>query len=160
MLRLTFLAQVVTLMLGIEWNEVEVPMEEEESVEDTEQGKLAMNLLLAVRQKAGLPMPPAWFSPAMLWQRITSDWFVNRLLFMQLSKSNFHSLPFLRCCAIFFKCLTGVPEPFALTQPQGDTFKELCRFLCLPDNCTQLMASDFHMKIATKYETVIKAFLF
>jgi hypothetical protein len=82
LLRLTFLAQVVTLMLGMDWNEVEVPMEEEEAAEDTEQGKMAMNLLLAVRQKAGLPMPPAWFSPAMLWHRITSDWLAKSLLYI------------------------------------------------------------------------------
>lgn len=72
-------------MLGMEWNEVETPMETDESTFDTEQGKLAMNLLLAVKQSAGLPMPPAWLSPAMLWHRITQEWFVIFLFLCEIS---------------------------------------------------------------------------
>lgn len=83
-------------MLGMEWNEVEIPMELEESAFDTEQGKLAMNLLLVVKQKAGLPLPPAWLSPAMLWHRITTDWLVTCLHVI-----NMYSNPFCTACHFY-----------------------------------------------------------
>ncbi|XP_059475766.1 E3 ubiquitin-protein ligase UBR2 [Neocloeon triangulifer] len=134
LLRMALLAHVVTLMLGMEWQEEEMPMEVEESPADVEEGKLAMKLLYAVRSITNLPLPPEWLSPASLWHRITRE-----------------CTPFLRCCAIFFKYLTGIPDPPALTQSGGDTFQELCRFLALPGNCLELLASDFHLKMATRW---------
>ncbi|XP_065332049.1 E3 ubiquitin-protein ligase UBR2 [Cloeon dipterum] len=134
LLRLTLLAHVVTLMLGMHWEKEEVEMEVEEPPADVEEGKLAMKLLLAVRNAAGQPAPPSWLNPASLWNRVMQE-----------------CLPFLRCCAIFFKYLTGVPDPPALTECGGDTFQELCRFLALPGNCEELFATDFHLQIATRW---------
>jgi hypothetical protein len=77
-LRLAFLAQIVTLMLGMTWPEDDIPMEmDDESQSDIEEGKMAMKLLLAVRQAAGLTMPPAWLNPANLWHRITQEWYIQ-----------------------------------------------------------------------------------
>ncbi|KAL1114922.1 hypothetical protein AAG570_007745 [Ranatra chinensis] len=49
------------------------------------------------------------------------------------------SLPFLRCCAIFYHYLTGVPAPQALTEIGGDTFENLCCYLGIPSLCKELL---------------------
>uniref|UniRef100_A0AAR2J1E2 E3 ubiquitin-protein ligase n=1 Tax=Pygocentrus nattereri TaxID=42514 RepID=A0AAR2J1E2_PYGNA len=47
-------------------------------------------------------------------------------------------LPFLRCAALFFNCLTGVPPPEALSNSPDSHLPLLCSYLALPCNLFQL----------------------
>uniref|UniRef100_A0A8C2DRD5 E3 ubiquitin-protein ligase n=1 Tax=Cyprinus carpio TaxID=7962 RepID=A0A8C2DRD5_CYPCA len=47
-------------------------------------------------------------------------------------------LPFLRCAALFFNCLTGVPPPEELSESPESQLPLLCSYLSLPSNLFQL----------------------
>uniref|UniRef100_A0A4W5RUJ6 E3 ubiquitin-protein ligase n=1 Tax=Hucho hucho TaxID=62062 RepID=A0A4W5RUJ6_9TELE len=47
-------------------------------------------------------------------------------------------MPFLRCAALFFNCLTGVPPPEELSSTTGRYFRALCSYLALPCDVFQL----------------------
>lgn len=54
------------------------------------------------------------------------------------------SLPFLRCCAIFFHVLTDTPPPPSLQQEQrenGESFESICAYLGFPSTLDELLAS-------------------
>uniref|UniRef100_A0A673YMQ9 E3 ubiquitin-protein ligase n=1 Tax=Salmo trutta TaxID=8032 RepID=A0A673YMQ9_SALTR len=46
--------------------------------------------------------------------------------------------PFLRCAALFFNCLTGVPPPEELSSTTGRYLRALCSYLALPCDVFQL----------------------
>ncbi|GLH16188.1 E3 ubiquitin-protein ligase UBR1 [Gryllus bimaculatus] len=62
------------------------------------------------------------------------------------------SLPFLRCCALFFHFLTGVPVPVALSESQVSThetqFSELCAYLDLPVRVCDLLGTSVARELA------------
>uniref|UniRef100_A0A8C2B7C4 E3 ubiquitin-protein ligase n=1 Tax=Cyprinus carpio TaxID=7962 RepID=A0A8C2B7C4_CYPCA len=60
-------------------------------------------------------------------------------------------LPFLRCAALFFNCLTGVPPPEELSGTTGHQLHLLCSYLSLPSNLFQLFQD--HRDVVT---TLIK----
>uniref|UniRef100_A0AAY4AV77 E3 ubiquitin-protein ligase n=1 Tax=Denticeps clupeoides TaxID=299321 RepID=A0AAY4AV77_9TELE len=47
-------------------------------------------------------------------------------------------LPFLRCAALFFNCLTAVAPPEELSSTAGSHMEALCSYLALPSNIFQL----------------------
>lgn len=49
------------------------------------------------------------------------------------------AVPFLRSCSLFYHYLTGVPPPVALTELDGCTYQNMCRFLALPFTFHELM---------------------
>jgi len=51
-------------------------------------------------------------------------------------------VPFLRCCALFYHFLVGVPAPYVLLEVGGDTFENLCAYLGLPNSCHELISSS------------------
>ena len=51
-------------------------------------------------------------------------------------------VPFLRCCALFYHFLVGVPAPYVLLEVGGDTFENLCAYLGLPNSCHDLISSS------------------
>ncbi|KAF4531476.1 hypothetical protein B566_EDAN004248 [Ephemera danica] len=125
-LHLVLLANIVNLMLGMAVEQTDVPMEVDttnsEISEEDMDGQEALNLLKIVCEAAKIPAPTYEFTPSQLWQRLTQD-----------------CVPFLRCCAIFFRFLSGVPASPALSEPGGDTFTNLCAFLGLPTTCKDLL---------------------
>uniref|UniRef100_A0A672KXL9 E3 ubiquitin-protein ligase n=1 Tax=Sinocyclocheilus grahami TaxID=75366 RepID=A0A672KXL9_SINGR len=60
-------------------------------------------------------------------------------------------LPFLRCAALFFNCLTGVPPPEELSESPESQLHLLCSYLSLPSNLFQLFQD--HRDVVT---TLIK----
>lgn len=48
------------------------------------------------------------------------------------------SVPFLRCCALFYHFLTDVAYPNSLTELNGDTYENLCKYLGLPSKVSEL----------------------
>uniref|UniRef100_A0A646QGC2 E3 ubiquitin-protein ligase n=1 Tax=Hemiscolopendra marginata TaxID=943146 RepID=A0A646QGC2_9MYRI len=83
--------------------------------EPTEEESALIHFLSFVRHHAqirpDIPMPRSY----------------HLLQFVQQS-----SVPFLRCCALFYNYLTGVPPPVALTDPMGAEFEPLSMYLSLP----------------------------
>uniref|UniRef100_A0A0A9XCN8 E3 ubiquitin-protein ligase n=1 Tax=Lygus hesperus TaxID=30085 RepID=A0A0A9XCN8_LYGHE len=66
--------------------------------------------------------------------------FVNTDVMWKKVKAN--SISFLRCCAIFYHFLTGVPAPEELQEAGGDTYENLCHYLGLPLTCKELLDHD------------------
>ncbi|XP_063980844.1 E3 ubiquitin-protein ligase UBR2 isoform X2 [Diachasmimorpha longicaudata] len=52
------------------------------------------------------------------------------------------SLPFLRCCALYFHYITDVPAPVELTVKDGDTYESIMMYLGLDSSCEALLGSD------------------
>lgn len=71
----------------------------------------------------GKPAPKV--NTSTLWKEVTNN-----------------ALPFLRCCCIFFRYLTGVPAPDCLKEVGGDTYENMCRYLGLPTGCQELLDND------------------
>ncbi|KAL1110193.1 hypothetical protein AAG570_008270 [Ranatra chinensis] len=61
------------------------------------------------------------------------------------------SMPFLRCCAIFYHYLTGVAAPQELTEIGGDTFENLCCYLGIPSLCKELLDHPAVYKLFEKW---------
>lgn len=61
------------------------------------------------------------------------------------------SLPFLRCCALYFHYVTDVPAPIELTSKGGDTYENICTYLGLPTGCNELLDSDVVRDLARRW---------
>uniref|UniRef100_A0A1B6DEC1 E3 ubiquitin-protein ligase n=1 Tax=Clastoptera arizonana TaxID=38151 RepID=A0A1B6DEC1_9HEMI len=61
------------------------------------------------------------------------------------------SIPFLRCCVLFYHYLTGVPAPVVLTEVGGDTFVNLCSYLGLSSVCSELLAPNSVLQLIKKW---------
>ncbi|XP_039295359.1 E3 ubiquitin-protein ligase UBR2 [Nilaparvata lugens] len=79
--------------------------------------------------------------------RGTSEVDTRRLWRMMKDKS----IPFLRCCALFYHFLTDVPAPAPLKTSGGDTFEALCSYLGLSPLCKDLIAHDSVTYLAKKW---------
>ncbi|XP_072031414.1 E3 ubiquitin-protein ligase UBR2-like isoform X2 [Amphiura filiformis] len=107
-------------------------MEQDEYNTDTQQ---LLKVYTELRQFVGLEdggQPAAW----LLWNHV-----------------QFSCLPFLRCAAIFFHFLTGVPSPAELQNVGLDEFVPLCRYLALPTNLAEL----FNLEIAPQMSDLVRA---
>lgn len=61
------------------------------------------------------------------------------------------SLPFLRCCVLFYHYLTDVPAPTTLLEVGGDTFNNLCTYLGLPQTPNELFSSQTTFDLVKKW---------
>ncbi|KAJ8678786.1 hypothetical protein QAD02_014573 [Eretmocerus hayati] len=59
--------------------------------------------------------------------------------------------PFLRCCVLYFHYITEVPASIELTERDGDTFENMCRYLGLPGTCEALFNSDKVLHLAVEW---------
>jgi hypothetical protein len=60
-------------------------------------------------------------------------------------------IPFLRCCALFYRFLTGVPGPDVLMEVGGDSFENLCAYLGLPTSYHELVSSSVVFDLSVKW---------
>jgi E3 ubiquitin-protein ligase UBR2 len=60
-------------------------------------------------------------------------------------------IPFLRCCALFYHFLTGVPGPDVLMEFGGDSFENLCAYLGLPNTYHELVSSSVVFDLSVKW---------
>lgn len=61
------------------------------------------------------------------------------------------SIPFLRCCTLFYHFLTGVPASSVLTEINGDTYHNMCCYLGLPTTCKTLLDKPFVEVLVNKW---------
>lgn len=69
------------------------------------------------------------------------------------------SIPFLRCCCLFYHFLTGVPASSVLTEVNGDTYHNMCCYLGLPYTCNELLNKPYVGILINKWaenDTLIK----
>ncbi|XP_011494451.1 PREDICTED: LOW QUALITY PROTEIN: E3 ubiquitin-protein ligase UBR2 [Ceratosolen solmsi marchali] len=117
-LRLVFTAHVVKILLTSKYEEdqrMDVDVEEEEE----EQPGALLDLMKNLGLSSGR------LSAAEIWRRTKAC-----------------CAPFLRCCALYFHYITDVPAPIELTERDGDTYENICRYLGLPESCEELFASE------------------
>lgn len=120
-LHLVYVLHVVQILLSGDFSakdDLDTPMDEEEVDVDVDVGSAAVisELYALVR----------WIDP--LKQEVNGQ--------LLLRKVRRYSLPFLRCCALFFHYLTGVPAPddlhvLSVKGDGSDDFDPLCRYLGL-----------------------------
>ncbi|GAB1601270.1 E3 ubiquitin-protein ligase UBR2-like isoform X2 [Argonauta hians] len=51
-------------------------------------------------------------------------------------------LPFLRCAALMYHCITGISGPSELQETSSNQFEHICRFLALPSKLTSLFENQ------------------
>lgn len=61
------------------------------------------------------------------------------------------SIPFLRCCCLFYHFLTGVPASGVLTEVNGDTYHNMCCYLGLPTTCRELLDKPYVEMLINKW---------
>jgi E3 ubiquitin-protein ligase UBR2 len=61
------------------------------------------------------------------------------------------SIPFLRCCCLFYHYMTDVPAPSVLTELGGDTFSNMCTYLDLPQTPKDLFSTDRTLNLIKKW---------
>lgn len=61
------------------------------------------------------------------------------------------SIPFLRCCTLFYHFLTGVPASSILTEVNGDTYHNMCCYLGLPTTCKELLDKPYVEVLINKW---------
>ncbi|KAJ8865906.1 hypothetical protein PR048_033429 [Dryococelus australis] len=132
-LKVLFLGNVVKMMLTCDFSQGILPMDI-----DGEEAQCSvssvMDLLAAVRKEAGLSMPSEDTNAQAVW--------------LQMKEM---SIPFLRCCALFFHFLTSIPAPACLMEVGGDTYENLCNYLGLPTTCEELMSSHVVKDLALQW---------
>ena len=74
---------------------------------------------------------------------------INRSTLWRIIKD--YSIPFLRCCVLFYHYLTGVPAPPVLNEVGGDTFENMCSYLGLPFTCNELLGPTSVLSIIKKW---------
>lgn len=53
------------------------------------------------------------------------------------------SIPFLRCCSLFYHFITGVSETNELKVVNGDTYYNMCNYLGLPTTCEKIFNEQY-----------------
>ncbi|GLH05833.1 E3 ubiquitin-protein ligase UBR1 [Gryllus bimaculatus] len=125
-LKLIFAANAVKALLTLDTSSLEEAMDVEDDDKDEEALRPLIDLIRSAHAAAGLtPDLGDLPSARQLWAHVRNA-----------------SLPFLRCCALFYHFLTGVPAPPALTEAHGDTFENLCSYLDLPVGVTDLLGTS------------------
>ncbi|XP_060866207.1 E3 ubiquitin-protein ligase UBR2 [Metopolophium dirhodum] len=61
------------------------------------------------------------------------------------------SIPFLRCCCLFYHFLTGVPASGVLTEVDGDTYHNMCCYLGLPTTCKEILDKPYVEALINKW---------
>ncbi|XP_011302105.1 E3 ubiquitin-protein ligase UBR2 [Fopius arisanus] len=61
------------------------------------------------------------------------------------------SLPFLRCCVLYFHYITDVPAPVELTVKDGDTYENIMMYLGLETSCEGLLESEGVRRLAKNW---------
>jgi len=120
-LHLMFISNMAQIILTTDLEQAGTPMEQEEC--DESETECLREIIKALRGNMEV-------STSLVW-RIVQD----------------NSIPFLRCCVLFYHYLTGVPAPQALTEVGGDTFENMCAYLGLSSSCRELLSPSSVMTL-------------
>lgn len=124
-LHLIFISNIAQIILTCDVNRDGVPMDEGE-IEESE--------LQSLQEIVRILRPNLDVKISTLWKIIQDS-----------------SIPFLRCCVLFYHYLTGVPAPSVLTEVGGDTFVNLCCYLGLSTVCSELLSPVNVLQIIKKW---------
>lgn len=116
-LRLILLSHISKLLISC--NFVEESLEDMDVDEGSDLTDLEKELITELLNST---QPNRKLSPNLVWNKIKDA-----------------SIPFLRCCVLFFHFLTDIPAPAALTEIGGDTFENMCCYLGLSESCYDLL---------------------
>nr|CAD7425225.1 unnamed protein product [Timema monikensis] len=136
-LQLVFISNIVKILLTADFSKGILPMD----VDDAQQtNEPLLELFTALRREAGMDISKIHEMNAhTIWLQV-KEW----------------SLPFLRCSALFYHFLTGVPAATALNELGGDTFENLCSYLGLPSTYEGLMGATITRTLALRWASHIK----
>ncbi|XP_063240177.1 E3 ubiquitin-protein ligase UBR2 [Bacillus rossius redtenbacheri] len=132
-LRVLFLANVVKIMLTCDFSGGILPMDVD-GEEAQSSVSAVTDLLATVRKEAGLDAPSDDVDANAVWLQVKET-----------------SVPFLRCCALFFHFLTNVPVPACLREPGGDTYENLCAYLGLPGGLGELASGPAARELVSRW---------
>ncbi|XP_058788603.1 E3 ubiquitin-protein ligase UBR2 [Phymastichus coffea] len=123
--RLVFTALVVKILLTLKLAEQDDVMEmDSEAAEDiSDEGARESSTILKVLEVLGVS--PGKRHPSEIWRRVRQC-----------------CSTFLRCCVLYFHFVTDVPAPMDLTEFDGDSYENMCRYLGLPESFDELFDSD------------------
>ncbi|KAL0272834.1 UNVERIFIED_CONTAM: hypothetical protein PYX00_005659 [Menopon gallinae] len=138
-LTLVFLSHVTRILLTTKFQSGEEDMETDETSSTLSQteAELVLDSLLNVKKSCNYDvMDVTQLDANYVWAT------VKRL-----------SVPFLRCCALFYNFLTDVQHPPCLTEPGGDTYENLCKYLGLPVTAQELFETSKYKPLSTMWVT-------
>lgn len=124
-LHLMFISNMAQIILTSDLQRDGVPMEQEEC--DESETECLQEVIKTLRGNIEVSTSAVW--------KIVQD----------------NSIPFLRCCVLFYHYLTGVPSPVVLTEVGGDTFVNLCAYLGLPSSCKEILMPTSVMTLIKKW---------
>lgn len=127
-LRLVFTTLVVKILLVSKFEEDEAMDVDDEEEEETNEPTALLALMKVLGVSSGR------LSAADIWRRAKDC-----------------CAPFLRCCVLYFHYVTDVPAPIELTEKDGDTYENMCRYLGLPESCDELFASEKVLRLCTEW---------
>lgn len=133
-LKLVFLSHIVKILLTADFSEGLVPMDVDE--EDSAAKSNILELVSTVRKVAAVSGGEnvAKLDARAVWTQVKEA-----------------CIPFLRCCALFYHFLTGVPGPDVLMEVGGDSFENLCAYLGLPNSYHELVSSSVVFDLSVKW---------
>ncbi|XP_065213791.1 E3 ubiquitin-protein ligase UBR2 [Planococcus citri] len=141
-LKLMLISTVAQILIGLRSGNLEsaavstatqVPANPDEAAARSECLKMYLKIITEGDEKDTATYSET-IDTAALWQRVTEL-----------------CIPFLRCCCLFFRFLTNVPAADCLSQPEGDTYENMCKYLGLPTTCDQLLDDPFVLKVFKKW---------
>lgn len=115
LLRIIFISHIVKILILIKTSDLNTSMETDSDKGDSE--------LLDILESMGKDTKN--LNPHIVWKHVQEA-----------------CLPFLRCCVLFYHYLTDVNAPAVLTSQGGDTFSNMCAYLDLPQNYTDIFNSN------------------
>ncbi|CAL7936397.1 unnamed protein product [Xylocopa violacea] len=121
-LQLIFISLIVKILLTSDFNE-EMDVDSQDTTEDS-----SAESILTLVQLLNINIGSQ--AAANIWRRITEA-----------------SLPFLRCCVLYFHYITDVPAPEELTKVDGATYENICSYLGLPTVCDELIKPNLDIII-------------
>lgn len=127
-LKLVFLSLVTKILVTSQFDNGEAMDVDWQEIEDVEQCDAILTLMNAINVKSG------HLTSNEIWKRVKDA-----------------SLPFLRCCALYFHYVTDVPAPLELTNKGGDTYENICTYLGLPITCEGLLQSESVRRLAKRW---------
>lgn len=130
-LRLVFVGLIVKILITSDFSSSEaMDVDTLEDMEEVGEGKYAaLSKLIEV-----ISVETGGLTLSEIWRRVKEA-----------------SLPFLRCCALYFHYITDVPAPLELTTKDGDTFESILMYLGLGSSCDELLDSEGIRAVSKKW---------
>lgn len=130
--RLIFAAHIVRILIMTDYEQLRASeMDTDEDLQNTTEASERETMLELLR----LVGPRAVdIDPSIAWRHVQNA-----------------SMPFLRCCVLFYRYLTDVCAPAAFSEPGGDTYSAITQYLGIPDTCAGLFETPQLIQLASRW---------